>query len=263
MRLLPAALALMMIPAAHAAPRRTWDFGILSYVKRTPAEKGAPANAHPLAVEPATLAQALASVRFANGAKDVPLFTPAEADTMSKAMAEAFDAAGPGEDLVVLSTLKRESGFFAESFGVTARVFATGGRLNLIVHDTRLDFVYAYNLDNRLPPLEYGSRDKAGAAVLKAPGAEARRADWLVLPLAAPAAKPAPVAGIPAVAPAPAPKAAEPVAKAPAAVPASIEERLRGLKRFREQDLITEAEYAKQKEELLKEYAKGAEGKAD
>ncbi|NTV75495.1 MAG: SHOCT domain-containing protein, partial [Holophaga sp.] len=241
--------------------RRTWDFGILSYVRRTPAEKGAPPNAHPLAVEPAALAQALASVRFANEAKDDPLFTPAEADAMSKAMAEAFAAAGPGEDLVVLSTLKRESGFFAESFGVTARVFATGGRLNLIVHDTRLDFVYAYNLDNRLPPFEYGSRDKAGAAVLKAPGAEARRADWLVLPLAA--AKPAPAPEVPAVAPAPAPKAAEPVAKAPAAVPASIEERLRGLKRFREQDLITEAEYARQKEELLKEYAKGAEGKAD
>ncbi|WP_306599206.1 SHOCT domain-containing protein [Geothrix sp. 21YS21S-2] len=263
MRLLPAALALMMIPAAHAAPRRTWDFGNLSYVRRTPAEKGAQANTHPLAVEPAVLAQALASVRFANGPKDAPLFTPAEADAMSKAMAEAFAAAGPGEDLVVLSTFKRESGFFAESLGVTARVFATGGRLNLIVHDTRLDFVYAYNLDNKLPPFDYGYRDKAGAAVLKAPGAEARRADWLVLPLAAPAEKPVPVAATPAAAPAPAPRAAEPVAKAPAAVPASIEERLRGLKRFREQDLITEAEYAKQKQELLKEYAKGTEGKAD
>jgi hypothetical protein len=261
MRLLPAALALMMVPAAQAAPRRTWDFGILSYVRRTPAEKGAQANAHPLVVDPAALAHALASVRFADGAKDAPLFTAAEADAMSKAMAEAFAAAGPGEDLVVLSTCKRESGFFAESLGVTARVFATGGRLNLIVHDTRLDFVYAYNLDNKLPPFDYGFRDKAGAAVLKAPGAEARRADWLVLPLAAPAAKPVPVAAVPAVAPAP--KAAEPAVKAPAAVPASIEERLRGLKRFREQDLITEAEYAKQKEALLKEYAKGAEGKAD
>ncbi len=242
MRYLPAALALMLIPAVHAAPRRTWDFGNLSYVRRTPAEKGASANTHPMTVDPAALAQALGGVRYADGGKDAPLFIPAEAEAMAKALSEAMAAAGPGEDLVVLSTLRRDGGFFAENLGVTARVFATGGRLNLIVHDTRLDFVYAYNLDNRLPSFDYGSRTRPGSAVLKAPGAESPRADWLVLSLADAAPRLA--------AAAPAPKAAAPV-------PASVEERLRGLKRFREQDLITEDEYTRQKQELLKEYTKG------
>jgi hypothetical protein len=37
-----------------------------------------------------------------------------------------------------------------------------------------------------------------------------------------------------------------------------VEERLRELKRFREQDLITEEEYVKQKGELLKAFTQGA-----
>ncbi|BDU74238.1 SHOCT domain-containing protein [Mesoterricola silvestris] len=245
MRILPAALALMMIPAVQAAPRRTWDFGTLSYVKRVPAEKGAPANAHPATLDPAALAQALGAVRFADGAKDAPLFIPAEAEALSKALAEALAAAGPGEDLVILSTLKREGGFFAESLGVTARVFLAGGKLNLLVHDARLDFVYAYNLDNRLPPFEYGFRAKPAPTVLKAEGAASPRPDWLELPLPSPK----PAAATP-------PPAAKPDAAKPP-IPPSIEERLRGLKRFRDQDLITEAEYVKQKQDLLKEYTRG------
>ena len=53
-------------------------------------------------------------------------------------------------------------------------------------------------------------------------------------------------------------------APAPAAQPPSsrsltVEEHLRDLKRFRDQGLITEDEYAKEKQELLKGFAKDAQ----
>jgi hypothetical protein len=74
----------------------------------------------------------------------------------------------------------------------------------------------------------------------------------VVLPLVAapPAATVAPVAAapLPAVQPTPAP-AAQPETRS-----VSIEDHLRDLKRFRDQGLITEEEYTKQKQELLKAF---------
>jgi hypothetical protein len=135
---------------------------------------------------------------------------------------------------------KRTKFILGAPLGVTARVFAQDGKLNLIVRDARLDWVYGYYNNYQMPPITYGSRAKAGSEVLQAPGAESRRPDWLVLSLDPVAAPPVP--------------AAEP---APAAKPmpsASVEERLQGLKRFREQNLITEEEYRQKKQDLLKEY---------
>ena len=247
MRLRPCpSLALLLVPAALAATgtRGTWDFAPFSYVRRCPAEKGAPANSHPLQVDAAVLAQALGSVRFLSGREEAPLFVPAEVEGLAKALAEALAVAGPGEDLAVLSTRKRDKVFLRSSMAVTGRVFVQDGRLNLIIHEARLDYHLEYNLQNRMPDFDYGSRAIAGAETLKAPGAEVRRADWLVLPLGA-------LAPVAAAQPAPAPAPVQ--EKVPSA---TVEERLRELKRFREQDLITEEEYSRQKQELLKAFSK-------
>jgi hypothetical protein len=238
------ALALLLLPAGlpvSAAPsssRKIWEYGPLSWVRRTPAERDAPPNGQPQRVDQASLAQALGQVTVRVKSKDEPLFSEEEAAALGKAMAEALAVAGPDEDLEVLSTSKRTTSFAGVPLGVTARVFAQGGKLNLIVHEARLDWVYVYYTNFQMPQFTYGSRARSGGEVLHAPGAGARRPDWLVLPLD-------PVAPVPAAEPAPAAKPAP---------SASVEERLSGLKRFREQNLITEEEYKQKKQELLKEY---------
>ena len=241
MKFLPVpALILLMLPgptSAMAAPsgtRHNWEIAPWSWIRRKPAEKGAPANGHPLRVDAATLVQALGTLRL--GANE-PLFDSTEAKDLGKAMAEALSLAEPGEDLELLSTSKREAGNFGDSLGVTARVFVRDGKLNVIVHDARLEFVRQYYAEFREPKFEYGSRTSAGTVVLKAAGAELRRPDWVVLPLA-PVINPQPGVQLP------------PQASAPPTP--SLESRLRDLKHLREQNLITEEEYAKKKEELLK-----------
>lgn len=255
----PAAALVLLVAgqvafAAPTSPRRSWELTQFTWIKRKPAEKGAPANGHPLRVDPAALARALGSVRFIAGAGEEALFAPAEAEALAKPLAEALSLAEPGEDLELLSTSKRDAGFFGKSLGVTARVFALDGRLNLIVHDSRMDFMDVYVQDFRMPSFVFGSRTAAGSVVLKAASAELRRPDWVVLPLTAAAATAPVVAQPPAVQPpAVQPLAIQPPATRPrpASTP-SLEDRLKELKRFREQNLISEEEYAKKKAELLK-----------
>lgn len=268
MRPVPALLALLIaVPACLAAEpdRRTWELSPFTWVKRRPAERGAPANAHPVRVDAAALGQALADLRLLARGRTAPLFTPEEARALAAPLAEALALAGPGEDLELMSSAKRDGILLDRSTGVVARAFVAGDRLNLLVGEARLDFTDQYFAEFRLPALNHGTRAAAGRVALG--GAELRRPDWALLPLAAAAVAvakapaPAPVVA-PAPAANPAPVAAPATAVAPVAAPAparpaatsdpDLEAKLKALKRLREQDLITEAEYARKKEELLK-----------
>ncbi len=243
------------VQAAPPATRRQWDLSVFSWIRRSPAEPGAPANSHPLQVSPKALGQALGSVLVTSPQGEEHLFDESEAAGLSRSMSEALAVALPGEDLELVSTVKRLGAISSYALTVTARVFVVGGRLNLLVHDARRDVAFAYNVNFQMPTFEFGSRTKASAVVLRAEGAEVRRPDWLVLPLPAPElpAKATPMPPPASVAPAPA--APAPVAPAPAATaPApTLESRLLRLKQLREQNLITEDDYAKRKQELLKE----------
>ncbi|MDR3671624.1 MAG: SHOCT domain-containing protein [Holophaga sp.] len=273
MRRLPyAALALLMVPASLSAAKtkRLWDFAPYSFVRRSPAEKGAPANSQPIQVDGATLVQALGTVRVVTKAGEEPLFNPKEIETFAYPMAEALALAQPGDDLELLSTATRSRKLFGSSLAVTGRLFVQDGKLNLIVHDARLDFIYYVSLGGDwMPKFDFGSRTKKAAdVVLKAPGGEVRRADWVVLPLVPPApqavsAPPAAVAQrIPATQPVPAAAPAPAVQPAASLRAVSTEEHLRELKRFREQGLITEEEYAKEKQDLLKAFSNDLGGGA-
>jgi len=263
MRPLATTLVLLTVlaPLSARGPRRQWDFAPYSHLKRTEAEKGSPANSQPLRVAPETLAKILISVNFQEGEAEGTLFLPAEADAVSRALAEALALIGPGEDLELLSTWKRDRSLMGSALGITARVFARDGRINLIVHDSRLDWVLASTMTPNTPSFNFGSRAAAGKVFLRAPGVDSHRADWLVLPIL-----PAPAESTPAsasAAPEPGPATAAPNAVAPASKRGSapsIEDRLRDLKRFRDQNLITEEEYAQQKQELFKEFRKGEGG---
>jgi len=184
---LSATLAVMMIPGLLQAAdtRSTWQISAFTWIKRSHGEKGADANGHPLQVDPAALAKAMEAVHFVTGSTEEPLFERTEAEALAKAMAEALSLAKPGEDLELLSTSKRGASILSTSLAVTARVFAVDGKLNLIVHDSRNDFMFQYNLEHMMPRFEYGSRTSASAVVLKDPGAEVRRTDWIAWPVEA------------------------------------------------------------------------------
>jgi hypothetical protein len=277
-------LLLVLAPTAVWAAttdQTMWKIGSFTWVKRVPAETAAPANAQPAKLGPEALQSTLSAVQARDDGKDVPLFGKDELKDLSTALSEAFALAQPGEDLVLLSTSKHSSGFMAgfleRATALTARLFVRDGALNLIVHDARLDFMDRYLIENLEPRFTYGSRKTPSAALLQAPQATRLRPDWLAFPLPAPAPPPAvpapPIAvapPLPVAAPVPAAAPASTAAPAPAATPAPAPaaapkaapaedsayeakaQRLRTLKRLRDENLLTEAEYQEKREAILK-----------
>lgn len=252
------------LPARAAEPGRTqWKLSNFTWVKRVPSEPGAPANEHPAKLSETALLGALGAVQFQAEGADAPLFTPEELGPLAKALHEAFANAQPSEDLILLSTQRRGGHFMDPALSVTARLFVRGGALNLMVHDARLDFMDRYSADRTLPTFVYGSRKAPASVSLQAEGATRLRPDWLALPLSGAAARPAavsasaPAAALPASVSAPAP------VPAPSASPAGGHPRdeafyeaqslrLKALKRMRDENLISEAEYQEKRQEILK-----------
>jgi hypothetical protein len=241
--------------ASGEAPTRPreWRIQELSWVRVAPAEAGAGArNAHPANVSPEVVRRVLGSVGVAFKGRTETLFSNDELDDRGNPIVAALAAAGPGNDVELLSTARRHGNFFSTPYGVTTRLFVTEAGLNLIVHDTRLDFYHAYRATQVLPAFQYGSRRTPGSAVLSTSLGQTVRPDWLVFSLQAPL--PAPSLGAPAAAAGPStPPAAQP---APAArrddrFYEEQEQRLRGLQRLREQNLLTEEEFQRKRREIL------------
>ncbi|BDU75854.1 SHOCT domain-containing protein [Mesoterricola sediminis] len=241
--LLGAGLAVVTSLVAAPARRSTWDLRQFNWVKLMERERGAEPNAHPARIQPEALRAVLESVMLADGAE--PLFSRDDLDRFQGPLAEALALATADEDVVVFCTSRRDAGILAPELTVTARLFVKGDRLNLLVGETRLEFAGPARAHVTPPLPGYGSRAGAGQAVLKAERAQSLRPDWLVFPLPEPrkvAEPPRPVqTGVRSV----------PLqiqgAKAPA------EERLRTLKRLREDGLITDEEYREKRKEILKE----------
>jgi hypothetical protein len=244
---------------ADEADQTQWKISTFTWVKRVPAEPGAPANAHPAALPEAVIQAMLAPVQVKDEGKDVPLFSKEELKDLPKALSEALALARPGEDLILVSTSKRNpgvlSGFLERAVAVTARIFVHDGALNLIIHDARLDFLDRYLSDNTTTPaFTYGSRKNASTEMLQAPRAKRLRGDWLTFSLAAtPVVTAPPVVApivVPIAPPNPAPEPA-PVARDAAFYEAQTQ-RLKALKRLRDENLISEAEYQEKREAILK-----------
>ncbi|WP_348755097.1 SHOCT domain-containing protein [uncultured Aquincola sp.] len=247
--------------------RRQWLLGEFTELNLQPREAGAPANEHPQAVPAAQIRNWLQGVAFMRGNSREPLFGADESSSLPQVIADALAVATPQDDLLLLSTSRREGGLLGTPYGLTARIFVQGGALQLIVNDARLDFYNEYRGARILPTFKFGSRNAAGHARLSSPDATSTRADWLAFALAPRAAMPA-AAPAPAGAVAPAAAAAPARAAAPAAAPAATppapaaasrdarfydeqEQRLRSLKRLRDQNLITEEEYQAKRKEIL------------
>lgn len=241
-------------PASNRAPHRThWDLANHTWVKLVPREAGAAPNAHPAQVAPEALASLLGGPRITVEGAEEPLFEATELAGFTKALAEALSLAGPEEDVVLLSAHRRGHGFMSAQLGATARLFVAEGKLNLLVHDTRRDFVVRAMAEGVKPTFRYGSRTEASSASLRTTQGVALRPDWVAFPLAPPAAVAASATGSVATPTVTAP----PTGPAPAKTEAwyrEREEKLRSLKRLRDENLISEAEFQQKRAEILKDY---------
>jgi hypothetical protein len=236
-----------------ASDRTQWKLASFTWVNRVAAEPGAPANAQPATLSDEAIAAALGSVVATVEGRSVPLFAKDELAGLTKALREAFALAKPDEDLVLLSSNRRGGLFMEVPQGITARLFVREGALNLIVHDARLAFLDRYYAENTLPKFVYGSRKTGSTESLQAPGATNLRPDWLALPLTAAPASAAAVKT--AVAPPVTPIAAAPAPSANTRDAAFYEaqtQRLKALKKLRDENLLTEAEYQEKREAILK-----------
>lgn len=262
-----------MVPSADAG--RAWKISEFSAVRLAPREAGAPANQHPVTIEPERLRALLGVVEvMLAGGEYKPLFTRSELEEMVPVLARALAAATPGDDLLLLASARREQGILSIPVSATARLFVADQALHLIVQEARLDALSSYRAMRVVPSFGFGSRVSESATKLRAAASVARRGDWLALPLGAPAAAaPAPVVAPAAVAapatPPAVPAAAPPVATVPPpagapapppaparSVPASpedIERRLTTLKRLRDRGLISEEEYQAKRREILQQ----------
>ncbi len=223
--------------APVSATKRAWYLREFTKIELVAREPGGAANQHPIQLQPEALRQQLLLIRKNEAGKIVPLFDDDEAAELAGPLAQAFANATAADDVQVLTSARR-NGSFGTPKGLTARLFVQGDALNLIVHDTDLDFVVAYRQTNNLPHFEYGSRTTAARGVaLQSTGASNRRPDWLTLSLRGTEASAAPVptpvaaptllqttppAPLPALVGAPpaAPLAATPLAPAAPAAPA-------------------------------------------
>lgn len=242
-------LAQGQAPATSAnAKQRVWQVREFSRIELVAREAGAEPNQHPATVSADVLRQQLAQVQFTgrNGAQ--ALFSADEVGELVGPLAQALGRAGPGDDVLLLSSARRAGDIFVSPLAVTVRLFVQGGQLQFIVHDARFEFYDVYRGTQALPRFSYGSRSAAGAVSVQSAGVTNRRADWLAIPLQAVAA---PVVAAPAAAVV-APPPAAPVRKAlDAPAVEDIERRLETLKRLREKNLITEDEYQQKRREIL------------
>jgi hypothetical protein len=238
-------------------------------------EPGAAANLHPVtALSAQELRAAMAALRRADR-RDVELFNADELAVIVPPLVQALAEVSPQQE-VTFAVVGRHGalGPLVERSVTTGRMFRTPEGLQLIVGLAQQPFEGQFLATGVLIAFEPGSRAAAVDPKLRlgAQGTTAqRRADWVTLVLggAAAGSPPAP-AGMPAAAPAaasaaPAAAAAAPVqagsppppaaAAAPAtrtpAFLAEQEERLKTLKRLRDQNLITEEEYQQKRREIL------------
>ena len=234
--------------------QRTWRMGEFTTLELVPRESGAPENQHPARVPAEVLRWQLGGVRATVDGQSVTLFAAEEINDIAEPLAQALAVAGPGEDVLLLSTSRRGASFLTTATGVTARLFVQDGNLQLIVRDARLEFIKSYISNNAKPKFSYGSRTSPGSANLANSGATSRRPDWLALPLTMPGGAPVVVAQ-PGAAPmvaAPQVRPTAPAAPALEPLQTEAEHRMATLKRLRDRGLISEEEFQEKRKEVLK-----------
>jgi hypothetical protein len=240
--------------------QRVWKVGEYTAVVLQAADAGSAPNRQPVRLNPDTLRNRLAGVEFRSDDRTLPLFSADELKDIVPTLVQALTMAGPGDDLLLLSTARRESGLIGLPMSITARLFMADGQLNLIVDSARQDTLSLFRAARMPPKLNFGSRATAslqsGAVALSSRSGQFKRADWLQLPVIEASDRDAPmtVPGSALLAP-PAPAGQASQAPATGSRDNSFYEeqarRLKGLQSLRDQGLLTEAELQDKRREIL------------
>jgi hypothetical protein len=216
-------------------------------------------NDHPIVLDSGRLAAALSSLRV-HEAKDptevVAVFESDAARRLAAPLSDALSRAAADQDVLFAIDMAQKAAIFGSNpVSVAGRAFYQGQRLHLIIGELHISTVAAEyknypigypKIDRRLHPHQTGERsketrydpaahfetsDNVGLFVQRGK----QRSDWLVLNIDALAGKP---------------EASSTDTVKPTGT-ASIEERLLRLKRLRDQDLISDEEYRRIRNEIL------------
>ncbi len=233
----------------------------------------APRNDQPVVIEPANLAAVLAKLRVRGGKgvqEAIPVFGDDAARRLAGPLSSALERAAADQDVLFAIELSQKAALLgSKPVSVAGRAFYQNQRLQLIIGELHVSTVppeyknYPIGYpkpDRRLHPHLTGERSKEthyepaasfetgeGVSLFVHDGKV--RADWLVLNVGSRAALdlPAPVVPTRILQNA----AASAGAATSGSASPSIEERLLRLKRLREQDLITDEEYNRKRNEIL------------
>ena len=241
----------------------------------TLAGDAAPRNDQPIVIEPAKLTVALAKLRVHEGkgaSESIPVFESDAARRLADLLSTALGRAAADQDILFAIDMSQKAALFgSKPVSVAGRVFYQNQRLQLIIGELHVSTMSAeyknYPIgypkpDRRLHPHQTGGRSKETHydpyAVFETDDDVSLfahdgkvRSDWLVLNVGALAAGDLPAAPT-MVSTGTSQNAAAPGAAKPSGgASPSIEERLLRLKRLREQDLITDEEYKRKRNEIL------------
>lgn len=256
-----------------------WEAGEYGYVRIVQAEDGpSGANDHPVSLTSEQVEKTLEQLQIQKGKKDPqPLFTQRELDRLAKPLAEALAKAQPNQD-VVFSVADRESGVLSSIVNpllmTTGRVFYKDGALHLILGTVGTPFESQLRATGVMPKFKSGSRNnptQIEQQILLGPAmayAASGREDWIRMDSRASSIPSSQIGTSSQIATERTSSPIGPVAATPppASIPAETslapddrdetfyqqaETRLKGLKRLREQGLLTEQEYQEKRQAII------------
>lgn len=206
-------------------------------------------NLHPQSIAPETLGKALAALRAAGSQGTARLLDADAATNLAQGLSKALAKAGPQQDAVFMITSKPGGGLFGAKLGNSGRAFVDDNGLNLIFGEAHVEFVAPYRATRLERPFDFGSRSQVSKVVLNAADMPQPRKDWIVIiPLTAGRS----IGAVQAVGTAAGDAAKATVVLRDEQFYAAQEVRLKGLKRLRDQNLISEEEFQSKRTEILK-----------
>lgn len=200
-------------------------------------------NQHPVSVAVPLMRQVLGSLQWETSkGKRLALLRADEVEGLAPLVVQALSQAKSQQDVLVLSTARREGGLLSVPNSVSMRLFVQKDQMHLMVGEARSHALDAFRSVKSLPAFEFGARHTASAVKLFAEGGQAVRSDWLSFSLQSSS-----VADKRVDTP---PRIVQPVGTAANPFDAHAA-RLKGLLMLKEQGLITEAEYQTKRQAIL------------
>lgn len=260
-------------PAQAGSDAIIWEENDQSVVLVPQDADGAPPNDHPATVAARDIERMLASLEFryvddGNETAPAPVFSAEQVDILGAALATGLARAAPTQDVrfSIIGAHRLSPDALVRRNRLTAgRVFFHEGELNIIFGEIQSPYrkknIYG-RLEQDFYPREYGSRRTpaereavlvASTATRLREDAGGTRYDWVICDPGAVTSSPGPTsanATQPDAAVA-SPPPGQAAAEAPAA--GDLEQRLRTLKRLRDEHLISEETYREKVNEILEE----------